>query len=167
MTEEKWFGITYTQFSSLLGFDEDDKTRENIYRGHDMDKEDMKFMYIPGQEWNSGRVNGMLPFYAYLHRMFRKTLAPREGDKSNVSNYGRDLLKHMRPSEPEFSVVDYIWKEIHTISSSPQKSCGYAPYLMHIIEAITNYTFGYDHEHKPFHLKNDVVGPSLADLAGA
>jgi hypothetical protein len=38
---------------------------------------------------------------------------------------------------------------------------------MHIIEAITNYTFGYDHEYKPFHLKNDVVGPSLADLASA
>jgi hypothetical protein len=46
----------------------------------------------------------MLPFYAYLHRMFRKTLAPREGDQSNVSNNGRDLLKHMSPSEPEFSV---------------------------------------------------------------
>jgi hypothetical protein len=38
---------------------------------------------------------------------------------------------------------------------------------MHVIEAITNYTFVYDHEHKPFHLKNDVVGPSLADLARA
>jgi hypothetical protein len=97
--------------------------------------------------------------------MFRKTLAPREGDQSNVSNYGRDLLKHMSHSEPEFSVVDYIWEEIHTISGSPQKSCEYAPYLMHVIEAITNYTFEYDHEHKPFHLKNDVVGPSLADLA--
>jgi hypothetical protein len=40
---------------------------------------------------------------------------------------------------------------------------------MHVIEAITNYTFVYDHEHKPFHLKNDVVhvGPSLANLARA
>jgi hypothetical protein len=38
---------------------------------------------------------------------------------------------------------------------------------MHVIEAITNYTFVYDHEHKPFHLKNDVVGPSLADLERA
>jgi hypothetical protein len=62
----------------------------------------------------------------------------------------------MCPSEPEFSVVDYIWEEIHSISGSPQKSCGYATYLMHVIEAITNYTFVYDHEHKPFHLKNDV-----------
>jgi hypothetical protein len=167
MTKGKWFGITITQFAYLHGFDEEDIGRVKIHRDHDMDKEDMKFMYIPGQELNYGRVNGMLPFYAYLHRMFRNTLAPREGEQSNVSNYGRDLLKHMSPSEPAFSVVDYIWEEIHTISGLPQKSCGYAPYLMHVIEAITNYTFGYDHEHKPFHLKNDVVGPSLADVASA
>jgi hypothetical protein len=38
---------------------------------------------------------------------------------------------------------------------------------MHVIEAITNDIFVYDHEHKPFHLKNHVVGPSLADLASA
>jgi hypothetical protein len=99
--------------------------------------------------------------------MFRKTLAPREWDQSNVPNYGRYLLKHMSPSELAFSVVDYLWEKIHTISHSPQKSCGYAPYHMHVIEAITNYTFGYDHEHKAFHLKNNVVGPSLADLASA
>jgi hypothetical protein len=167
MTEGKWFGITITEFAYLLGFDEKDLGRMKIHRDHDMDKVDMKFMYIPGQEWNFGQVNGMLPFYAYLHRMFRKTLSPREGDQSNVSNYGRDLLKHMCPSEPEFSVVNYIWEEIHSISGSPQKSCGYASYLMHVIEAITNYTFVNDHEHKPFHLKNDVVGPSLADLARA
>jgi hypothetical protein len=93
MTEGKWFGITYTQFASLLGFDEEDNTRVKIHRDHDMDKEVIKFIYIPGQEWNYGRVNGMLPFYAYLHLMFRKTLAPREGNQSNVSKYGRDLLK--------------------------------------------------------------------------
>jgi hypothetical protein len=167
MTEGKWFGVTFTEFAYLLGSDEEDHGRMKIHRDHDMDKVDMKFMYTPGQEWNFGQVNGMLPFYAYLRRMFRKTLAPREVDQSNVSSYRRDLLKHMSPSEPEFSVVDYIWEEIHSISGSPQKSCGYAPYLMHVIEAITNYTFVYDHEHKPFHLKNDVVGPSLADLARA
>jgi hypothetical protein len=93
MTEGKWFGITYTQFASLLGFDEEDNTRVKIHRDHDLDKEVIKFIYIPGQEWNYGRVNGMLPFYAYLHLMFRKTLAPREGNQSNVSKYGRDLLK--------------------------------------------------------------------------
>jgi hypothetical protein len=52
MTEGKWFGITITEFAYLLGFDEEDLGRMKIHRDHDMDKVDMKFMYIPGQEWN-------------------------------------------------------------------------------------------------------------------
>ena len=35
---------------------------------------------------------------------------------------------------------------------------------MHIIEAITNSTFEYDRKHEPFHMKNDVKCPSLAQL---
>jgi hypothetical protein len=66
----------------------------------------MKFMYIPGQKHHYGSVHGMLPFYVYLHRMFRKILAPSEGDQSNISFYGRDLLKYMNPSERDFCVVD-------------------------------------------------------------
>jgi hypothetical protein len=54
MTEGKWFGITITQFAYLLGFDEEDIGRVKIHRDHDMDKVDMNFMYIPGQEWNFG-----------------------------------------------------------------------------------------------------------------
>jgi hypothetical protein len=165
MTEGISFGITYTQFASVVGFNDEDKKRIKIHAATSMDKKDMKFMYTPGQEWNYGRVNCMLPFYAYLHRMFRKTIAPREGYQSNISNYGKDLLKYMNPSKPKFCVVDYIWEEIRIKSCSPQNSCGYAPYLMHVIEFITNYKFEYDPKHKPFHLKNDIKGPSLDDLA--
>ena len=164
MTEGNWYGISYKQFASLLGFDHDDTNRVKIHISPYMEKKDMKFMYILGQKHHYGSVHGMLPFYVYLHRMFRKTLAPREGDQSNISFYGRDLLKYMNPSERDFCVVDYIWEEMKTISCSPQKSCGYAPYLMHIIEAVTNSTFEYDHKHEPFHMKNDVKGPSLDQL---
>lgn len=163
-TEGTWFGVTYTQFASLLGFDDEDRKRVRIHINSYMDKKDMKHMYIPGQQHRFGTVHGMLPFYVYLHRMFRKTLAPRIGDQS-ISFYGRDLLKYMTPSEPEFSVIDYIWEEMMTIASSPQKSCGYAPCLMHVIEEITNYSFEYGHGNEPFHMKNDVKGPSLAQLA--
>jgi hypothetical protein len=35
----------------------------------------------------------------------------------------------------EFSVFDFIWEEIKDISENSLKSCGYAPYLMHMIES--------------------------------
>jgi hypothetical protein len=34
----------------------------------------------------------------------------------------------------EFSIFDFVWEEIKAISKNPLKSCGYAPYLMHMIE---------------------------------
>jgi hypothetical protein len=61
-----------------------------------------------------------------------------------------------RPHEFEFSVFDFIWGEIKPISESSLKSCGYAPYNMHMIERVMDRTFGYDKEHHPLRIKNDL-----------
>jgi hypothetical protein len=45
------------------------------------------------------------------------------------------------------------------ISESPLKSCGYTPYIMHIIESVTARTFGCDKEHHPLRIKNDLRAP--------
>jgi hypothetical protein len=45
---------------------------------------------------------------------------------------------------------------IKAISESPLKNCGYAPYIMHMIERVTGHTFGYDKEHHPMRIKNDL-----------
>jgi hypothetical protein len=54
-----------------------------------------------------------------------------------------------------FSVIDFIWEEIKTISESSLKSYGYAPYIMHMIERVSDHTFGCDKEYHPFRIKND------------
>jgi hypothetical protein len=61
-----------------------------------------------------------------------------------------------RPYEFDFCVFDFIWEEIKTISESPLKSYGYAPYIMHMIERVMGQTFGYDKEHHPLWIKNDL-----------
>jgi hypothetical protein len=42
----------------------------------------------------------------------------------------------MRDGAPPFSMIDYIWEEIKSISLNPQKDCGFTPYLIFIIEDI-------------------------------
>jgi hypothetical protein len=88
-------------------------------------------------------------------------MTPREGDSSNISSYNRNLLVAMapRPHEFDFSVFDFIWEEIMTISESPLKSYGYTSYIMHIIERVTGRTFGCDKEHHPLRIKNDLSAP--------
>lgn len=72
----------------------------------------------------------------------------------------------MSPSSPPFSVSDFIWEEIKIIANAPQKSCGYAPYLMAMIETVTQKTFDYDHVHKSFQMKTDLEDPTLAAQLG-
>jgi hypothetical protein len=54
---------------------------------------------------------------------------------------------------------DFIWEEIKAILENPLKSCGYAPYLMHMIEKMTAQTFFCEKEHHPLRIKNNLRAP--------
>jgi hypothetical protein len=88
-------------------------------------------------------------------------MTPREGDSSNIPSYNRNLLVAMapRPHGIDFSVFDFIWREIKAILKSPLKSCEYAPYIIQMIERVTGRTFGCDKKHHPLRIKNDLRAP--------
>jgi hypothetical protein len=52
-----------------------------------------------------------------------------------------------------------MWEEIKAISESPLKSCGYAPYIIHMIKRVSGHTFGCDKEQHPLRIKNDLTAP--------
>jgi hypothetical protein len=71
----------------------------------------------------------------------------------------------MRDGAPAFSVIDYIWEEIKDISLNPQKNCAFAPYLMFIIEDVTNRSFPKDGFHMPLRItptKKPLIPPAEA-----
>ncbi|RLM69514.1 Reverse transcriptase (RNA-dependent DNA polymerase), putative [Panicum miliaceum] len=165
ITEGKWYKINYFEFAAMFGFEKSDFDRTRIHLSSPLPKEEMKDMYLPGREWEYGGPKDLIPFYGYLNKFFRKTLAPREGDAHNISAFGRNLLLALTPSEPEFSVFDYIWEEIKSISESPQKCCGYGAYLMYMIDQKTNKRFECDYVHTPIDIKKEYhLGPTLAQV---
>jgi hypothetical protein len=85
-------------------------------------------------------------------------MTPREGDETNILTYNKNILAAMAPNANgfEFSVFDLTWEEIKTISENSLKSCGYAPYIMHMIERVTARTFYCEKEHHPLRIKNDL-----------
>jgi hypothetical protein len=121
----------------------------------------MRFMYPGSKRGSTGTISDLLPFYAYLNHLFWRMMTPREGDSSNIPSYNQNFLVAMAPHPHgfKFSVFDFIWGEIKAISKSPLKSCGYAPYIMHMIERVTGWTFGYDKEHHLMQIKNDLRAP--------
>jgi hypothetical protein len=61
---------------------------------------------------------------------------------------------------PLFRVIDFIWKDINDISLKPQKTCGFATYLMFMIEDVTNRIFPKD----GFHMPIRHIPPSLRSI---
>ena len=68
-----------------------------------------------------------------------------------------------------FSVFDFIWSEIRSVGERPLKGCGFAPYIMHMIEQVTGHTFEYDKIHKALKIVADLpeIGLPSAGPGGA
>ena len=126
-------------------------------------------MYPPGGERGAvGKVLGLHPTYRYLDRMLRKTIDCKGGDKGNIADYSRNLLHRMAPDARPFSVLDFIWCEIQSVGERPLKGCGFAPYIMYMIEQVTWHTFEYDKIHKALKIVADLPETGLppAGLGG-
>jgi hypothetical protein len=121
----------------------------------------MKFMYVLGLEGNAGTINGLYTFYSFLNRLFQKTVCPRDGDPTNISQFAKNLLGNMRNGAPPFSVMDSVWEEIKGTSLNPQKTCGFTPYLMFIIEDVIGRIF--PKEGKPLIPPAQVSSPPRVD----
>jgi hypothetical protein len=163
MTEGEWYHITYDDFPTRFLFGQADKNHSQIHLHNPLGENEMKFMYVPGQEGNAGIINCLCTFYSVLNRLFKKIICPRDGDPTNISHYAKNLLANMRDGAPPFSMIDYIWKEIKGISLNTQKNYGFAPNLMFIIEDVTNRSFPKDGFHMPVRItptKKPLIPPA-------
>jgi hypothetical protein len=135
----------HSGFATQFSYGQADKDRFRIHIHNPLEENEIKFMDAPGQEGNAGTINGLYIFYSVLNRLFRKTICQRDGDPTNISHYA-----NLRDGAPPFSVIDYIWKEIKGISLNPQNNCGFAPYLMFLVEDVTGRSFPKEGIHMPF-----------------
>jgi hypothetical protein len=149
MIDGEWIHITFDEFATRFSYGQVDKDRVRTHIHNPLDENEMKFMYALGEEGNACTINELYTFYSVLNMLFRKTICPRDGDRTNISQFAKNLLGNKRDGAPPFSVIDFIWEEIKGISMNPQKTCGLAPYLMFMIEDVTNRTFPKDGFHMP------------------
>jgi hypothetical protein len=161
MTKGRWYEINFEQFVRLFGFRREDANRNKIHFALHLDASKLRFMYPSNKRGSVGTTSDFLPFYAYSNHLFRRTITHREGDSSNIPSCNRNFLVAMTPHPHgfDFCVFDFIWEEIKAISESSLKSCGYAPYIMHMIERVTARTFGCEKEHDQLRIKNDLRAP--------
>jgi hypothetical protein len=150
MTNGQRFNIKLTQFAEILGLSSHLDNPKKFHIGRVMTTREMTPMYDPDSEFRAPKIEGILPHFVVLHRMRRRTLAPRIGDSYAISTYERNLLNAIMKNE-HFDAFDYIINEIWNIAINTQRSCGFTPYIMCIIEVVAHEKFYKDVAHEPLH----------------
>jgi hypothetical protein len=151
MTDDTKYSISIGQFASILGLGASTKHSLNLHDGNVLGLSQMASIYET-PDFNAPTITNFKPEMIVLHRVIRKTLAPREGDSSMVPQFERNLLKAIS-KKTKFNAFDFILQGMWNIVISNTRSCAYAPYIMALVEAVFKRTFGKDEEHIPLHPK--------------
>jgi hypothetical protein len=97
MTESQWYEVSYSHFARLFGFGRKDASHLRIHLALKLEARKIRFMYSKSKQGNFGETTNMIPFYAYLNRLFRRTVTPREGDVTKIPAYNKNILAAMAP----------------------------------------------------------------------
>jgi hypothetical protein len=137
MTAGQRFSTNLSQFVEILGLASHNNNPKKIHTRRVMMTREMVSMYVPDSGFDAPKIDGLLLHFVVLHRMRRKTLAPRIGDSNAIPAYEQNLLDVIMKNE-HFNVFDYIVNEIWNITINPLRSCGFAPFIMCMIESVAH-----------------------------
>jgi hypothetical protein len=146
MTNGRRFHVRLAQFAPILGLSSQLDIPKKLHSRRVMMPREMTPMYIQDGGFQPPKVEGLLPHFLVLHRMMRRTLTPRIGYSEAIPAYERNLLDAL--IKPVcFDVFEYIMDEIWNITTSPLRSCGFAPFIQFMIKSVAQEKFYKDVHH--------------------
>jgi hypothetical protein len=152
MTNGQKYSITFHRFLRCYGIMAGDKDLRKLHGEGELDKDELHIMYPRGEHANYGKVKNLYTYYAALNKLLRVSIAPRDGNPSEITKFQKNLMVALRSGASEFSVGDFIWQEIKHLSEDPKKICSYSPYIMYMIEKVAKTEFPKNVTHKPLKL---------------
>jgi hypothetical protein len=147
MTNGRRFHVKLAQ---ILGLSSQLDIPKKIHSGWVMMPREMTPMYAQDSDFQSPKVEGLLPHFLVLHRMMRKTLALRIAYSDAIPAYERNLLDALMKLV-RFDIFEYIVDEIWNIATNPLRSCDFAPYIQFMIESVTHEKLYKDVRHDSLH----------------
>jgi hypothetical protein len=126
MTNGRRFNIKLSEFVKLLGLSSHLDIPKKLHTGQVMSTREMTPMYVQDSGFHAPKVDGILPHFAVLHRMRRRTLVLRIGDSDAIPAY-----------------------EIWNIAINPLRSCGFTTYIMCMLKIVAHERFYKDVAHEP------------------
>jgi hypothetical protein len=92
MTNGRRFHVQLTHFAQILGLSSHLDIPKKLHSGRVMMPREMAPLYLLDSDSQPPKVEGLLPHFLMLHRMMRKTLAPRIGYSEAIPAYEKNLL---------------------------------------------------------------------------
>jgi hypothetical protein len=147
--EGQWYKVSYRRFAHILGFTDSEihPDRRCIHNYSLPPRAEVIDMHVVPTDdmWKTTNLQG---YYRYLNSMFRATLIPKGGNQVNVHGESHVLLYFMKPNKNfRINVFDMIWKEIIHASWNTSKGCVHAPFIMKMIEVVSQTYFQKDSKH--------------------
>jgi hypothetical protein len=141
--EGSWYKVSYRRFAHILGFLDGDISGDKIkiHDFHPPTKDEAKNLHIsePDKYWESTNLH---KYYRYINSLCRMTLIPKGGNQMNILGESKVLLSFMKPNSSEsINIFNMIWQEIIHAACFPLKGCLHAPFIMKMIEVVTQFRF--------------------------
>jgi hypothetical protein len=155
--------IDYMTFSRLLGLGSKDEDRTPIHNENKYKPKKLTFMFTSRDLAIESKGNQLNPYYYYHNQFFCATINPKQGDAIALRYYAPNLLNRMAPDEKGFCIFDFIWNELRRAMNDPMKYLPYAPYIMYMIERVTNVRYPKNVVHEPFRHLRDRSKKALKD----
>jgi hypothetical protein len=132
-----------------LGLGSKDEDRTPIHNENKYKPRDLPYMFPSRDLAIEGKADQLNPYYYYLNQFFCATIDPEQGDAT-----APNLLNRMAPDEEGFCIFGFMRNELRRAMNDP-KVPPQCPYLMYIIERVTNVCYPKDVVHEPFHHLRD------------
>lgn len=153
--------VSYPRFARILGFElaDIDKPWLNCSPQRDMD---ISFAYYEFASTSDHyTTNNLRKVYRYINLLVRQTLVPKIGLAIEIhASMGPLLIALKEDVDTPFSAFGFIFKQIQFTSYDPKKSCTHAPYIMKMIEIVTQKEFNKEMRHEAYRpVRIDVMAP--------
>jgi hypothetical protein len=95
--------IRFSQFLTLFALGAGDRDYPKLHNGGLLEHESLYFMYPRDHRANVGHVRGLYTYYSVRIRLLRATIAPRDGNPSDISRFKKNLMIALSPGADPFS----------------------------------------------------------------
>jgi hypothetical protein len=137
------YKVSYRRFAHILGFTDEDISGDKI-KIHDFrppTRDEAKDLHISETDEFSKSTN-LHKYYRFINSLCRMTLIPKGGNQMNILGESKVMLSFMKPNSTESLNVFYmIWQEIIHASCFPLNGCLHAPFIMKMIEVVTQFRY--------------------------